>query len=161
MIHATRHLSLVLMLGMVLAVALPVTQAAGKNGQDKATATEQTEDRIHQLVIQVNSDSMEEQDHLLSNIVNLQKHYGLDGIEIEVVGYGPGVWLLTEKSHFANRVESLMLQNVVFTACGNTLSSIEAKEGTRPTLLEGVETTPAGIARIIELQEKGWSYLSP
>jgi hypothetical protein len=101
------------------------------------------------------------QDHVLSNIVNLQKHYGMDHIEIEVVAYGSGIWLLTDKSHYAARVKSLMLQNVVFTACTNTLDAIEAKDGKRPTLLSDIEQTPAGIARIIERQEQGWSYLSP
>lgn len=123
----------------------------------EAAVAEQT----HQLVIQVNKDSTDEQDHILSNIVNLQKYYGMDNIEIEVVAYGPGIWLVTDKSKFSERVESLMMQNVVFTACGNTLDSVEAKDGARPTLLDGVEATTAGIARILELQEKGWSYLSP
>ena len=118
-------------------------------------------EEVHRLVVQVNSDSMDLQDHVLSNIVNLQKHYGLDNIEIEVVAYGPGIWMVTDKSNFASRVESLMMQNVVFTACGNTMDTIETKSGSRPTLLDGVETTKAGIARIIELQEQGWSYLSP
>ncbi|EIJ34104.1 DsrE family protein [Thiothrix nivea] len=135
---------------------LPVTHAA-----EEAEASEQAGQQSHRLVIQVNSDSMDAQDHVLSNIVNLQKHYGLDNIEIEVVAYGPGIWLVTDKSNFAGRVESLMMQNVVFTACGNTMDTVEAKSGVRPTLLDGVETTKAGIARIIELQEQGWSYLSP
>jgi hypothetical protein len=122
---------------------------------ESAPATE------HRLVIQVNKNDQDIQDHLLTNIVNLQKHYGVDDIEIEVVAYGPGIWLVTDQSKFKDRVESLMMQNVVFTACGNTLDTVEAKEGKRPTLLDGVETTQAGIARLIELQEKGYSYLSP
>lgn len=141
---------------ILLAVVISFGFVNSVHAEDEA-ATEQT----HQLVIQINSDSMDEQDHVLSNIVNLQKHYGLDNIEIEVVAYGSGIWLVTDKSNFANRVESLMMQNVVFTACGNTMDSVEAKSGARPTLLDGVETTKAGIARIIELQEQGWSYLSP
>jgi hypothetical protein len=54
-----------------------------------------------------------------------------------------------------------MLQNVVFTACSNTLDAIEAKDGKRPSLLPNIEQTQAGIARIMERQEQGWSYLSP
>lgn len=115
----------------------------------------------HRLVIQVNKNASDIQDHLLTNIVNLQKHYGVDNIEIEVVAYGPGIWLVTDQSKFKDRVESLLMQNVVFTACGNTLDTVEAKDGKRPALLDGVELTQAGIARLIELQEKGYSYLSP
>ncbi|WP_308873323.1 DsrE family protein [Thiothrix subterranea] len=54
-----------------------------------------------------------------------------------------------------------MMQNVTFTACGNTLDTVEESSGTRPTLIDGIEETQAGIARIIALQEQGWSYLSP
>lgn len=115
----------------------------------------------HRLVIQVNKKDAELQDHVLSNIVNLQKHYGMDEIEIELVAYGPGVWFLTEGSEFKPRIESLMLQNVVFTACGNTLDTIEARDGKRPQLIQGVEVTQAGIARIMERQDQGWNYLSP
>ncbi len=117
--------------------------------------------QTQRLVIQVNKKDVELQDHVLSNIVNLQKHFGIDNIEIEVVAYGPGIWFLTADSTYKPRIESLMLQNVVFTACGNTLDTIEAKDGKRPALIEGVETTQAGIARIMERQQQGWNYLSP
>ncbi|MEB4589817.1 DsrE family protein [Candidatus Thiothrix sp. Deng01] len=136
---------------------LSVSGATTVTGESK-TSEPQTH---HRLVIQANKADTDEQDHILSNIVNLQKFYGMDNIEIEVVAYGPGIWLVTDKSKFVSRVQSLMLQNVAFTACGNTLDTIEASTGTRPTLLDDVETTPAGIARIIERQEQGWSYLSP
>lgn len=137
----------------VMCVCLPLAYAE--------TPTAATEEQTHQLVIQVNQREEDAQDHILSNIVNLQKHYGMDNIEMEVVAYGPGIWLVTEKSAFTKRVESLMMQNVTFTACGNTLDTVEQSSGTRPKLLDGVEETQAGIARIIDLQEKGWSYLSP
>lgn len=119
------------------------------------------EPNLHRLVIQVNKKDEELQDHILSNIVNLQKHFGMDNIEIEVVAYGPGIWFLTDKSPHKQRIESLLLQNVVFTACGNTLDTVEAKEGKRPTLIDDVEIAQAGIARIMERQDQGWNYLSP
>lgn len=132
-------------------------EAAASPSPKKEQATEQT----HRLVIQMNKDDPQLQDHVLSNIVNLQKFYGLDNIEIELVAYGHGIWFLTDKSKYADRIESLMMQNVVFTACGNTLDTVERTDGKRPTLLDGVNTVQAGIARLIELQEEGYSYLSP
>lgn len=120
-----------------------------------------TEPKLQRLVIQMNNKDDELQDHVLANIVNLQKHFGMDNIEIEVVAYGPGIWFLTDASLHKQRIESLLLQNVVFTACGNTLDTIEAKDGKRPRLLADVGIAQAGIARIMERQEQGWSYLSP
>jgi hypothetical protein len=147
------------LVALLLLSAYPLSQVSAN---DTATpASKSTEQQHHRLVIQINKNDAEMQDHILSNIVNLQKHYGMDHIDIEVVAYGPGIWLLTDKSQHAARVKSLMLQNVVFTACSNTLDAIEAKDGKRPNLLPDVEQAQAGIARIMERQEQGWSYLSP
>lgn len=154
----TRFLSTTAAALLLAASSLPAVYA---EETAKAADTAETSDQTHRLVIQVNKHDDELQGHVLSNIVNLQKHYGLDNIEIEVVAYGPGIWFLTDKSKYTDRIESLLLQNVVFTACGNTLDTIERTDGKRPTLLDGVETTQAGIARLMELQEKGYSYLSP
>ncbi len=118
-------------------------------------------DAEHKLVIQVNKNDVELQNHVLSNINNLQKHYGIDNIQIEVVAYGPGIWMLTDKSEVRQRIAALQLQDVVFTACLNTLDTVERESGTRPTLLADIEEVQAGIARIIELQEQGYAYLSP
>lgn len=154
----TRFLSATIAALLLSASSLPSVYA---EETAKATTATAANEQTHRLVIQVNKHDDELQGHVLSNIVNLQKHYGLDNIEIEVVAYGPGIWFLTDKSKYADRIESLLMQNVVFTACGNTLETIERTDGKRPTLLDGVETAQAGIARLMELQEKGYSYLSP
>lgn len=111
----------------------------------------------HQLVIQVSTDDPRTQTMALNNAVNLQKLYGLDDITIEIVAYGPGLGLLTKSSKEAARVESLALQNISFSACGNTMHAIERKTGKLPVLLEGVEVVTAGVAR----KEQGYSYIRP
>ncbi|MFT5275939.1 MAG: intracellular sulfur oxidation DsrE/DsrF family protein [Saprospiraceae bacterium] len=118
-------------------------------------------DVAHKLVIQVSTDDPRTQKIALNNAVNLQKHYGIDNVEIEIVAYGPGLGMLTEKSGVASRVSSLALSDITFSACGNTMNAVAKKSGTMPTLLEGVEQTPAGVARIMELQEQGYSYIRP
>jgi intracellular sulfur oxidation DsrE/DsrF family protein len=153
------HLSATFLAAILLSASLPAASAEEPAQTPAVTATATAQP--HRLVIQMNKRDEEFQDHVLSNIVNLQKHYGMDDIEMEVVAYGPGIWLVTDKSKFLKRVESLMLQNVTFTACGNTLDTVEASSGTRPTLIDGIEETQTGIVRIITLQEEGWSYLSP
>lgn len=143
------------LLGIAIATSLISIPAVWSANAETPSAEQQ------RLVIQVNKKDTDLQDHVLSNIVNLQKHFGVDNIEIEVVAYGPGIWFLSADSAYKPRIESLMLQNVVFTACGNTLDTVEAKEGKRPTLIEGVGVAQAGIARIMERQNQGWNYLSP
>ena len=144
--YTVTALVLSLCLGFSIGYLTPNSWAA-----ETVTDVEKAEPNLHRLVIQVNKKDEELQDHILSNIVNLQKHFGMDNIEIEVVAYGPGIWFLTDKSPHKQRIESLLLQNVVFTACGNTLDTVEAKEGKegkRPTLIDDVEIAQAGIARI-------------
>jgi intracellular sulfur oxidation DsrE/DsrF family protein len=118
-------------------------------------------DAKHKMVIQVSTDDPRTQKIALNNAVNLQKLYGMDNVTIEVVAYGPGLGLLTKKSKQAKRVESLAMQDITFSACSNTMKKIAKKKGKKPVLLEGVGTVNAGVARIMELQEQGYSYLRP
>jgi len=116
-------------------------------------------DNKHKLVIQISTNDLRAQETALGNIVNLQKHYGMDNIEIELVAFGPGYRLLTPQHSLAPRIASLALQEITFTACLNTLNAIKEKTGFKPELIEGITTTKAGVARIIELQEDGYSYI--
>ena len=115
----------------------------------------------NKLVIQVSTDDPRTQKIALNNAVNLQKIYGMDNIKIEIVAYGPGLGLLTEKSSQADRVTSLAMQDISFSACGNTMKAVEKKSGKMPVLLEGVTQVTAGVARIMELQQEGYAYIRP
>ncbi len=117
------------------------------------------EDIDHRLVIQISTDDIRAQETALSNIVNIQKFYGMDNIQIELVAFGPGYRLLTPQSPLAARISSLALQEVTFTACLNTLISVKEKTGMMPKLIEGITITKAGVPRIISLQEQGYSYV--
>ncbi len=115
----------------------------------------------NKLVIQVSTDDPRTQTIALNNAVNLQKYYGIDNVVIEIVAYGPGLGLLTKTSEQAKRVESLALQDIRFSACGNTMQKIASKKGKMPQLLEGVDEVTAGVARIMELQQQGYAYIRP
>ena len=84
-------------------------------------------DDKHKLVIQVSTDDARTQKIALNNAVNLQKFYGMDNIDIEIVAYGPGLGLLTKKSKQAKRITSLALQDITFSACGNTMKKVSEK----------------------------------
>ncbi len=115
----------------------------------------------HKVVIQVSTDDVRTQKIALNNAVNLQKALGMDNVDVEIVAYGPGLSLLTKKSKQAKRVESLAMQNITFSACANTMKKVEKKRGKKPKLLQGVKVVPAGVMRIMELQEQGYSYIRP
>ena len=115
----------------------------------------------HKVVIQVSTDDATVQKIALNNAVNVQELYGMDNVQVEVVAYGPGLGLLTQKNQQAVRVKSLAQQNIQFSACGNTIDKITKKTGKKPILTEGVQVVTAGVSRIMELQEQGYSYIRP
>ena len=115
----------------------------------------------NKIVIQVSTDDPRTQKIALNNAVNMQKLYGIDNIDIEIVAYGPGLGLLTSKSGQASRVTSLAMQDITFSACGNTMKKVAEKSGKMPVLLEGVDQVTAGVARIMELQQQGYAYIRP
>lgn len=126
-----------------------------------ATSAYADHNTLNKLIIQVSTDDVRTQKLALNNAVNLQKLYGLDNVVIEVVAYGPGLSLLTQQSAVASRVESLAMQDITFSACENTMKVQQKRTGKTPELIEGVETVDAGVARIMELQQQGYSYIRP
>ena len=132
----------------ILAACLPLKAIAGTDAK-------------HKLVIQVSTDDPRLQTIALNNAVALQKHYGLDEVEIEIVAFGLGLGLLTKKSGQVDRVESLAMQEITFSACGNTMKKVAKKTGKMPVLLEGVTEVTSGVVQIMELQEQGYAYVRP
>lgn len=124
-------------------------------------AAESMGDAQHKIVIQVSTDDARTQSIAMNNAVNLQKHYGMDNVAVEIVAYGPGLSMLIASGPQSRRVSSLALQDITFSACGNTMARIEKKDGKAVVLTEGVQVVPAGVARIHELQQQGYSYIRP
>jgi intracellular sulfur oxidation DsrE/DsrF family protein len=135
---------------LVLGVMLVFSAVVGADSHTK-----------NKIVIQVSTDDPRTQKIALNNAVNMQKLYGIDNIDIEIVAYGPGLGLLTKKSTQASRVTSLAMQDITFSACGNTMKKVAKKSGKMPKLLEGVGQVTAGVARIMELQQQGYAYIRP
>jgi len=117
--------------------------------------------KVHKVVIQVSTNNPVSQKIALNNSVNLQKLYGMDNVVIEIVAYGPGLSLLTAKNKQSKRVTSLAQSDIKFSACMNTMHKFKRKHGYLPKLSEGVGKVKSGVARIVELQEQGYSYIRP
>ena len=116
----------------------------------------------HKIVISINTPDDVIQKRALDNIERLTEHFGQDETLIEIVSYGPGLVLLTQKSAFLQEISSHMgVEGLVFSACANTMKKIEAKTGKKPQLIDGVGIVPGGVIRLVELQEQGYAYISP
>ena len=159
------------------AIALPSTQKASSavaSGSPKATKPARAEKSTrpqastkgHRVVIQVTQNDPALMNVALNNAQNLTTHYQGKGesVEIEFVAYGPGLHMFrSDTSPVKDRLATFALQNpkVVFSGCGNTLNNQSKQEGKEITLVSEARIVQTGIARVMELQEQGWSYVRP
>jgi intracellular sulfur oxidation DsrE/DsrF family protein len=68
-----------------------------------------------------------------------------------------------DTSPVKDRIKELraLVKNTTFSACGNTKRGMEKTEGKEMTLIPEARVVPAGVVRLMELQEQGWSYVRP
>ncbi len=119
-------------------------------------------DGIHRVVIQVSTDDPRAQTIALNNAINIQRKYGAGNVKIEIVAYGPGINLILPTGQQARRVRELARHSeFIFSADKHTLDKIRRRTGRIPRLIEGVGIVPMGVARVVELEEQGYSYIRP
>jgi intracellular sulfur oxidation DsrE/DsrF family protein len=150
--------------GLAVVLGLPI---AGQN-QAKAAPTEahSTWVKSHRVVIQVTQNDPAVMNMALNNAENLSKFYKDKGekIEIEFVAYGAGLTMMrSDTSPVKERLTAMSsnMKNITFTGCGNTLANQSKQENKTITLVPEAHLVPTGIARIVELEEQGWTYVRP
>jgi len=136
----------------IAAVLMPVTAFA--------------DDKVHKVAIHVDQNDPQLINMALNNVANVRKYYDSVGetVEIEVVAYGPGLHMLrADTSPVIQRIASMSLEidNLTFSACGNTHAMMSKKAGKDITLVEEATMVQSGVVQLITLQEQGYSYLRP
>lgn len=120
----------------------------------------------HRVVIQVSTNDAATMNLALSNAKNAVDYYAEKGAkaEVEIVAYGPGLHMLREDSSpVIGRIAALKesMPTVRFSACNNTKKGMEKAEGKPIKLIPEAVVVPAGVVRLMERQEEGWSYIRP
>ncbi len=118
----------------------------------------------HRLALHVDRNDATVMNMALGNAGNAAAAFAERGesIAIELVAYGPGLTMLrADTSPVKERLAALheKLPQMVFSACHNTLQLMQRTEGKDIPLLPPARIVPAGVVRLIELQEQGWSYV--
>ncbi len=119
---------------------------------------------IHKLAIQVNSADPATMNMALNNAQNVKSYFESQGdsAQVEIVAYGPGLKMYLEGSPVADRLATLGMDDTYsFSACGNTYKKMSAKAGKDLTLVSEAHIVPAGVVRLMELQNEGYSYIRP
>jgi uncharacterized protein len=153
-------------LALILAPALTNGAFAKDDAKDAAPHSHSAVKTQHRVVIQISEDDPKLMNVALNNAENLTKFYKDRGetVQIEFVAYGPGLAMVrSDTSPVKPRLENFAstMKNVSFAGCGNTLANQSSKENKEISLVPEAHIVPTGIARIVELQEQGWSYVRP
>lgn len=148
-----RELLAVLVCALVAAPGLGAAAAEGGEGG-------------HRLVLQVDTNDPLAMNLALNNATAAREYYSArsEPLAVEIVAYGPGLNMLrADTSPIKSRLAAFhqSLPDVKFSACNNTLQSMETAERKKIELLPGATIVPSGVVRLMELQEQGWSYVRP
>jgi len=122
----------------------------------------------HRVAIQVNQNDAAVMNLALNNATNIMEEYKSKGetVEIALVTYGPGLNMLRDdtspvKDRLKQIKDASFPSKITYAACNNTKQGMEKREGKSITIVPEAELVPSGAVTLIELQEKGWSYLKP
>ena len=120
----------------------------------------------HRLAVQVDVNDPAVMNLALNNVSNAAQHYSQLGqkVEIELVAFGPGLHMLRDDtSPVKARIKSMSetMPNLAFAACGNTRENMTKAEAKDIPIISEAKVVKAGVVRLMELQERGWSYLRP
>lgn len=122
----------------------------------------------HRLAIHVDQNDPQVMNLALNNATNVIEYYRSkkEDVDVDIVTYGPGLHMFrADTSPVKERLKRLkelaFPGNVQFTACNNTRQGMEKAEGKEVPILSEATLVPSGVVRLMELQEKGWSYLRP
>jgi uncharacterized protein len=130
------------------------------------TAVAANRTQPHRLSVQVDVNDPATMNLALNNVSNTVQHYSEIGqkVEIEVIAYGPGLHMLRDDtSPVKARIKSMSetMPELTFSACGNTRDNMAKAEAKDIPLISQAKVTKSGVVRLMELQERGWSYLRP
>lgn len=147
--------------------ALALAGKASASNSDTQSAAEDElkfpgEEPSHKVVYQFNKANEEYHKDVLFSVGAMLRKYG-DNIKIVVTCFGPGIHVLakhpkrpvSKETH--EKISSLAVYGVEFHACGNTMKSLK---WSKKDLLDLAVVVDVGAADMMELQEKGYAYLS-
>lgn len=126
-----------------------------------ALAQQRTEVKV---LFHLNSGRHQRMREVLDEAQNLLQLYRRQGrpAEVEIIANGKGIDLLRRHhSPYAARIHRMheTYANLTFAACQNTIDRMAREQGIRPHLLPDVTIVDSGVAQIIRLQQRGWTYI--
>jgi len=153
---------------VALLIVAPPAAVALENKQPTAQMLKRpaADQKQHHLVLQVNSNEPAMMNLALNNATNVAQYYKDLGekVTIEVVTFGPGLHMLRDDtSPVKARIKAITESTpaISFKACGNTQENMHKAENKEIPLIPEAKVVKSGVVRVMELQERGWTYVKP
>ena len=141
-------------------------QTTAKKPTTAQTSKRPSAEKKHNLVLQVNTNEPAMMNLALNNATNVAQYYKDLGekVTIEIVTFGPGLHMLRDDtSPVKARITAIAASTpaISFKACGNTQENMSKAENKEIALVSEAKVVKSGVVRVMELQERGWSYVKP
>jgi intracellular sulfur oxidation DsrE/DsrF family protein len=158
--------SAAILVALLIVVPPSAAQVQVKKQPAKQMLKRPAVDKKHHLVLQVNTNEPATMNLALNNATNVAQYYKDLGekVEIEVVTFGPGLHMLRDDtSPVKARIKAIKesTPSISFKACGNTQENMHKAENKEIPIIPEATVVKSGVVRVMELQEKGWTYVRP
>jgi hypothetical protein len=150
----------------LLVVAPPSAAQVKKQPTAQMLKQPAADKKMHRLILQVNTNEPAMMNLALNNATNVAQYYKDLGekVAIEVVTFGPGLHMLRDDtSPVKARIKAIKESTpaISFKACGNTQENMHKAENKEIPIVPEATVVKSGVVRVMELQEKGWTYVRP
>ena len=143
------------MISVIARVLASIVLAFAVSFSGFATSIAVAKERV---IVQVSDDSSKTWNQALNVVKNIQKAYGKDKVEVEVVAFGYGIGMLKMDSVVGNRIEDTLKSGAHVYACQNTM---RGQKLSKADMLPKIGYVPAGVIEIINKQKQGWAVIRP
>lgn len=132
------------MIALALMAAMPALPQAAKGAK-------------HKVIFELNAPAPSGWDQLFHNVENIQKIFGPEGVQVEVVFFGKGLrMLLKDDAEYADRLKKAADDGVVIAACQNTMRAMKI---TGADIFPFATQVDSGVAELVRKQEAGFVYI--
>ena len=135
-------------------LTLALVTLAGFAGGCASTA----ETTRKQVVLQISDDNPKNWQTAFNVVNNLTSVYGKGNVDIELIAFSDGINALTFDSKAASRIPGALGQGARVIACENSMKRFKLSQ---QDMAPEVSYVPAGVQRIIERQQEGWTLIRP
>jgi uncharacterized protein len=124
----------------------------------RAQSTGASSQKSHKIAIQMSDNDPAKWNLAFNNAKNIQDELGAANVEIEIVAFGPGIYMLKADSVAKARLADAAKDGIKVLACENTMRNLKVS---KDEIATSVGYVPAGVVHLMRRQAEGWAYLRP